>query len=150
MNITNAEYKKYAQQHALPSPVIANTAKAFLVGGTICAVGQGLLYLYTAAGIEKILASTLVSVTLVLLSVVLTGLDVYDNIAKFGGAGTLVPITGFANAVVSPAIDTKAEGYVLGVGAKLFTVAGPVILYGTLASVIYGIFFAVKLMLFGG
>lgn len=143
--MTNSEYKKYAEKHAKPSPVVANTVKAFFVGGMICAIGQGFLYLYTALGIEKLTASTLVSVTLVLISVVLTGLDIYDNVAKFGGAGTLVPITGFANAVVSPAIDTKAEGYVLGVGAKLFTVAGPVILYGTLSSVIYGVIYAIKL-----
>ena len=136
--MTNAQYKKYAQDHAMRSPIVANTLKAFLVGGAICAIGQGYFEIYTALGVQKLLASTLVSVTLVLFSVLLTGLDVYDNIAKFGGAGTLVPITGFANSVVSPAIDTKAEGYVLGVGAKLFTVAGPVILYGTLSSVIYG------------
>ena len=148
--MTNSEYQKYVLGHARPSPVIKNTAKAFLVGGSICALGQGFLIIYTALGLEKQVASTLTSVTLVLLSVVLTGLDVYDSIAKFGGAGTLVPITGFANAVVSPAIDNKAEGYVLGLGAKVFTVAGPVILYGTFASVIYGVAFAVRLWLMGG
>lgn len=150
MNMTNEQYKKYTDKHAPASPVVKNTAKAFLVGGGICAIGQGLLYAYTAAGLEKTVASTLVSVTLVLVSVVLTGLDIYDSIAKFGGAGTLVPITGFANAVVSPAIDNKAEGYVLGVGAKIFTVAGPVILYGTLSSVLYGVFTVVKNMMMGG
>ena len=148
--MTNEEYKKYIKKHAPSSPVVQNTAKAFLVGGIICAIGQGLLYAYSAAGIEKKWASALVSVTLVLLSVVLTGLDVYDKIAKFGGAGTLVPITGFANAVVSPAIDNKAEGYVLGLGAKLFTIAGPVILYGTLSSVLYGVALVVLQMLKGG
>ncbi len=150
MNITNSEYKKYAEKHASPSPVAANTAKAFLVGGGICAIGQGFLYLYTALGLEETVASTLVSVTLVLFSVILTGFDIYDGMAKFGGAGTLVPITGFANAVVSPAIDNKAEGYVLGLGAKIFTIAGPVILYGVFSSVLYGVFIVVKTMIMGG
>jgi stage V sporulation protein AC len=136
--MTNEAYKKYAEKRANGSPVAKNTAKAFVVGGTICAVGQGLLYLYSSLGADTRLAYTLVSVTLIFVSVVLTGLDLYDGLAKFGGAGTLVPITGFANAVVSPAIDTKTEGYVLGIGVKLFTVAGPVILFGTLASVVYG------------
>ena len=148
--MTNESYKKYTEKHAPRSPVLLNAVKAFLVGGGICAAGQGLLYAYTAAGLEKTVASTLVSVTLVLVSVVLTGLDIYDNVAKFGGAGTLVPITGFANAVVAPAIDNKAEGYVLGLGAKLFTIAGPVILYGTLSSVIYGVGIVVMQMLKGG
>ncbi len=141
MNRTQAEYKKYADAHAAPSPIVANCTKAFLVGGIICTVGQGLFYLYTFAGINEQNSRTLVSVTLVFAAVLLTGLDLFDKIAKFGGSGTLVPITGFANAVVSPAIDNKAEGWVLGVGAKLFIIAGPVILYGTLASVIYGIIY---------
>ena len=130
--------------------MVLNTVKAFLVGGTICTVGQALLYLYSYAGLEKTTASALVSVSLVFISVLLTACDVYDGIAKHGGAGTLVPITGFANAVVSPAIDNKAEGYVLGLGAKLFTIAGPVILYGTLSSVIYGVVSVVFKMLKGG
>ena len=150
MNITNSEYKRYAEKHAPPSPVAMNMVKAFLVGGGICAVGQGFLFLYTALGLEKTVASTLVSITLVLFSVILTGLDLYDGMAKFGGAGTLVPITGFANAVVSPAIDNKAEGYVLGLGAKIFTISGPVILYGVFSSVLYGIFIVVKTMIMGG
>ena len=148
--MTNSEYQKYTKEHAAKSPMIKNTVKAFAVGGGICAIGQGFLIAYTALGIQKQVAFTLTSVTLVLLSVALTGLDIYDSIAKFGGAGTLVPITGFANAVVSPAIDNKAEGYVLGLGAKIFTVAGPVILYGTLSSVVYGVFFAIRLWLMGG
>ena len=148
--MTNEEYKKYTKKHAPSSPVIANSIKAFLVGGTICGFGQILLYVYSAAGLEKTLASTLVSVTLIFLSVLLTALNVYDDIAGIGGAGTLVPITGFANAVTSPAIDCKAEGYVLGIGAKLFTIAGPVILYGTLSSVVYGVIIVVLKMLKGG
>ncbi len=141
MNRTQAEYKKYTELHASPSPIVANCVKAFLVGGCICTVGQALLYLYTFAGMDEQMSRTLVSITLVFSAVLLTGLDLFDKIAKFGGSGTLVPITGFANAVVSPAIDNKAEGWVLGVGAKLFIIAGPVILYGVLASVIYGIIY---------
>lgn len=145
MNATKEEYKKYAEGHAKPSPTVKNCIKAFVIGGIICCIGQLLFLLYTAFGMDEIQARTLVSVTLIFLAVVLTGLDIFDDIAKFGGAGTLVPITGFANAVVSPAIDTKAEGWVLGVGGKLFTVAGPVILYGTLASAIYGVIYFIVL-----
>ena len=145
MNSTREEYKKYAESHAKPSPTVKNCIKAFVIGGLICCIGQLLFLLYTAFGMAEIQARTLVSVTLIFLAVVLTGLDIFDDIAKFGGAGTLVPITGFANAVVSPAIDTKAEGWVLGVGGKIFTVAGPVILYGTLASAIYGVLYFIVL-----
>ena len=148
--MTNEAYVRYAEKHAKRSPVVKNTAKAFLVGGGICAIGQVYLETFTSLGVGRELSFTLTSVTLVLISVLLTGLDVYDNLAKFGGAGTLVPITGFANAVVSPAIDTKAEGYVLGVGVKLFTVAGPVILYGTVASVIYGAVSVLLSLILGG
>ena len=147
--MTNSQYKKYVESHASPSPVVRNTACAFAVGGAICAVGQGFYYLYEYLTGDERLSFTLVSVTLVALSVLLTALDLYDGLAKLGGAGTLVPITGFANAVVSPAIDSKAEGYVLGVGAKLFTIAGPVILYGTFASVIYGVIYAVRTLYLG-
>jgi stage V sporulation protein AC len=148
--MTNEQYKKYVRKHAPSSPVVTNTAKAFFVGGLICSLGQAFLYLYTYVGLEKTIASALASVSLVLISVILTACDIYDAIARHGGAGTLVPITGFANAVVSPAIDNKAEGYVLGLGAKLFTIAGPVILYGTLSSVIYGVVIVVIKMLKGG
>lgn len=116
-----------------------NIPLAFLIGGLICALGQGLMQFYLSLGIPKDEASTWTSVTLVFLSALLTGLKVYDNIAKFGGAGTLVPITGFANSVVSPAMEFKSEGLVLGLGAKMFIIAGPVIVYGITASVIYGI-----------
>ncbi len=148
MNITREEYKKYAERHASPSPTVKNCVKAFVIGGIICCIGQLLFLIYSALGTDETQARTLVSVTLIFLAVLLTGLDVFDDIAKIGGAGTLVPITGFANAVVSPAIDTKAEGWVLGVGGKLFTVAGPVILYGTLASAAYGVlYFIVTLIM---
>ena len=126
---------------------VKDTVKAFVIGGTICAFGQALQYLYVAVGMDKEIAPVMVSVTLILISVVMTGLGLYDSVARHAGAGTLVPITGFANAVVSPAIDNKAEGLVLGLGVKLFSVAGPVILFGTLSSVVYGIYYYVmKLM----
>ena len=139
MKMTKEEYKRLAQKSARRSPVLKNCAAAFLVGGFICTLGQAFRNLYEAWGAPEENVKTLVPVTLIFIAVLLTGLGIFDKIAKFAGAGTLVPITGFANAVVSPAIDTNAEGFILGVGAKIFTVAGPVILYGTLASVIYGV-----------
>ncbi len=139
MNMDDSDYKKYAERRAAKSNIAADCAKAFLVGGFICCIGQGLFDLYTALDFSEENVKALVPVTLIFIASLLTGLNVFDNIAKFAGAGTLVPITGFSNAVTSPALDTKAEGFILGVGAKIFTVAGPVILYGTLASVIYGI-----------
>ena len=116
-----------------------NIPLAFLIGGLICTLGQGLTQWYLSMGMEKDVASAWTSVTLVGLSALLTGLKVYDNIAKFGGAGTLVPITGFANAVVSPAMEFKSEGLVLGLGAKMFIIAGPVIVYGVTAAAVYGV-----------
>ena len=136
------DYKKLVSQKSRPSPILKNTFRAFLVGGSICVLGELLGELYAYLGADEETKGTLVSVTLIFIAVLLTGLDVFDNVAKFAGAGTLVPITGFANSVVAPAIDTKAEGWVLGVGAKIFTIAGPVILYGTLSSVIYGVIYA--------
>ncbi len=139
MEFNKKEYKKYAKAHAPKSPILRDAAGAFLIGGIICALGEGLYQVYfRLCALPADESSLYVSVSLIFLSALLTGIGVYDKIAKTAGAGTLVPITGFANAVVSPAIDTKAEGYVLGVGAKIFTVAGPVILYGTLAGVAYG------------
>ena len=139
MQMDDKTYKNYVEKRAKRSNLAADAARAFLIGGTICTLGQGLHDLYGALGMSDENVRAMVPVTLVFLSALLTALNVFDNIAKFAGAGTLVPITGFANAVVSPAIDTKAEGFILGVGAKIFTVAGPVILYGTSASVIYGV-----------
>lgn len=115
--------------------------KAFLIGGTICTIGEGLLNLYAYLGLNEEHAAAVTSMTLIFISALLTGFEVYDRIAQHGGAGTLVPITGFANAVVSPAIDFKSEGYVLGLGAKMFVIAGPVIVYGVSASVLYGIIY---------
>ena len=115
---------------------------AFLIGGFICVIGQGIADIYqNFVGLEETEALRLASVTLVLISALLTGLKLYDNIAKIGGAGTLVPITGFANAVVSPALEFKSEGFILGVGANMFKIAGPVIVYGVVASIIYGIIY---------
>ena len=142
MNMTKETYKKYADARAPKSPVLKDCLHAFFVGGLICCIGQGLTDLYTKLGhLPKEDAGTLTSATLVLVAAILTGLGVFDRIAKFAGAGTLVPITGFANSVVSPAIDSKSEGLILGVGAKIFTVAGPVLLYGTLAGTAYGVIY---------
>ena len=140
MNLTKETYKKYADARAPRSPVPKNCLRAFLTGGLICTLGQGLNTLYTRlCHLPKEDAGTLTAATLVLAAAILTGLGVFDRIAKFAGAGTLVPITGFANSVVSTAIDAKSEGLILGVGAKIFSVAGPVLLYGTLAGTVYGV-----------
>ncbi len=145
MQLSNSQYNEMANDASAPSKSWFNIPKAFVIGGLICLIGQGILELYKATGAEKDEAAALTSLTLVLFSAVLTGLGLYPKVAKHGGAGTLVPITGFANAVVSPAIEFKTEGWVLGVGAKVFAIAGPVILYGVTASVIYGlIYFAVN------
>ena len=135
-------YKKYVDARAPRSPILKNCVRAFLIGGLICTLGQGLREIYTKlCGMDTDDAGTMTAVTLVLIAVILTGLGVFDRIAKFAGAGTLVPITGFANSVASPAIDAKSEGWVLGVGAKIFTIAGPVLLYGTLAGAVYGVIY---------
>lgn len=143
MDIDKQKYKKYADGHAPKSPILKNCICAFLIGGGICTAAQGLRDAYTAAGLDKECAGTLTSVTLIFIAILLTGIGVFDNIAKVAGAGTLVPITGFANAVAAPAIDASAEGYVLGVGMKIFTVSGPVILYGTVAGAVYGVIYYV-------
>ena len=132
-------YQDYVQGRMKKSPLVKDVALAFLIGGVICVIGQLIQNGWSAAGLNKEDAGTATSCTLVFLSALLTGLNLYNKIARFGGAGTLVPITGFANAVVSPAIDFKSENWVNGVGAKMFTIAGPVIVYGVTASVIYGI-----------
>lgn len=139
LQMSKKTYRRYAQSRAPHSPLLMDCMRAFLVGGTICCLGQLLRTLYMQVfSMPEIEAGTLTSVTLVFLAALLTGLGVFDDIARFAGAGTLVPITGFANAMVSAAIDSRAEGYVLGVGAKIFTVAGPVLLYGTAAGALAG------------
>ena len=141
MNVKRQEYQKLVSDKAPNSPILKDCLWAFLVGGFICTLGQLLLEAYKMTELESESAKTLVSVTLIFISAALTALGVFDKIAKHAGAGTLVPITGFANAVVSPAIEYRAEGFVLGVGAKMFTIAGPVIVYGVVASVIYGVIY---------
>ena len=139
MDITGQEYKQMNKQAAPRSPVLKNCVLAFLVGGLICAVGQVVVELATGAGMAIKEARLLCSLTLIALSAVLTGLNVYDNIAKHAGAGTLVPITGFANSIVSPAIEFKSVGLVLGMAAKMFIIAGPVLVYGISTSIVYGL-----------
>lgn len=134
-------YQKYVARRAARSPVLRNCAAAFWVGGSICLAGQLLLTLYRALGAEHEIAGTLVTVSLIFAAALLTGLGVFDRVGRYAGAGTLVPVTGFANSVVSPAIDTKSEGLILGVGGKIFTIAGPVLLYGILSGAIYGVIY---------
>ena len=146
MNMSPKEYNRYVARLAKKSPLGKDLLNSFLIGGLICVIGQLILNGYTALELSEQDAAAATSVSLVFLSAVLTGLSVYDDLAKIAGAGTLVPITGFANAVVSPAIEFKAEGFVTGMAAKMFIIAGPVIVNGTVASVLYGII----LVIFGG
>ena len=146
MNMSKKEYNRYVARLAQKSPLGKDLLNSFLIGGLICVVGQLILNGYTALVLSEQDAAAATSVSLVFLSAVLTALSVYDDLAKIAGAGTLVPITGFANAVVSPAIEFKAEGFVTGMAAKMFIIAGPVIVYGTVASVLYGLI----LVIFGG
>ncbi len=141
MNADKDIYKRYAEGRAKKSPLLRDCIKAFLSGGAICTAAEGLKTWYTSMGLDKTDAGTLVSCTLIFLTALLTGIGVFDKIAKHTGAGTLVPITGFANAVSSCAVDAKTEGFILGVGAKIFTIAGPVILYGISAGAVYGVIY---------
>lgn len=141
MDMTNKEYNDYVKAKAKPSPIVKDCIWAFCVGGLICTIGQLLSNLYQNWGASKEDAGTWVSITLVFLASLLTGLGVFDDIAKRAGAGTLVPITGFSNAMVSPALEFKSEGFITGTAVKLFTIAGPVLVFGISASVIYGIIF---------
>ena len=141
MNITPELYQEMQERSAPKSNSKVNVLVAFLVGGVICTIGQILLEAYEMMGMEEATASAWVSVTLVLTSMFLTGFGLYEKIARHAGAGTLVPITGFANAITSCAIEAKTEGYILGIGTKIFTIAGPVILYGCTASAIYGLIY---------
>lgn len=137
--MTNEQYAEYVKRKSPPSPLWGDLLKAFLIGGAICVIGELVTQLWLYAGLEREDASTACSMTLVFLGALLTGLGVYDDIAKLGGAGTLVPITGFANAVVSPALEFKSEGFVTGTAAKMFIIAGPVIVFGVSASIVYGL-----------
>ena len=147
MDMTNREYNNYVSGKEKPSPIWKKMAWAFVVEGLICTLGQGLLNFYQGMGLSEDDAGTAVSMTLIFAAALLTGLGVFDKLAKRAGAGTLVPITGFANAMVSPALEFKSEGLVTGTGAKLFTVAGPVLVFGISASILYGI---LRVLFFSG
>ena len=139
--MTEKQYARLVKELSPTSPIKRDCFNAFWIGGTICLIGQLIQNGYIGLGVEKEQAATATSMTLVAISALLTGLSLYDNIAKYAGAGTLVPITGFANAIAAPAVEFKTEGFILGVGAKMFTIAGPVIVYGVSASVVYGLIY---------
>ena len=147
IDMTEKQYSKLVDELSPKSPMGWDCVAAFVVGGAICTLGQVLINLYTQFGMENQDASTAASMSLVVLSALFTGLSLYDNLAKYAGAGTLVPITGFANSIAAPAVEFKTEGFILGVGAKIFTIAGPVIVYGVSASVIYGLIYWICQML---
>ena len=133
------EYQNYVNKNSPNSPIIKNCFNAFWVGGLICSIGQIIMDFCKYKGMDEVASSTVVSITLIAIAAILTGLNIFNKIGKFAGAGSLVPITGFANSIVSPAIEYKSEGYVMGVGGKMFTVAGPVLVFGISSSVIIGI-----------
>ena len=149
MKISKESYKKHVKSRASRSPLLKNCIAAFWTGGLICLTGQLLFTLYMHLGAHFSAASALVSVTLIAVAALLTGIGVFDRIARYAGAGTLVPITGFANSVVSPAIDNRAEGLVLGMGEKIFSVAGPVLLYAMLSGAVYGVIYYFANMFLG-
>ncbi|MBQ2841701.1 MAG: stage V sporulation protein AC [Clostridia bacterium] len=139
MAITGGEYSKMAKKASPPSNLFKNSCFAFLIGGFICAFGEGLGMIYEKIGLDADEVKLMIPVTLIVITAILTALGVFDNIAYYAGAGTIVPITGFANSIVSPAMEFQSEGRILGTGANMFKIAGPVIVYGTLAAVIYGV-----------
>lgn len=141
MQMNAKEYEQYAKKFEQKSPIVKNCVNAFWVGGLICTIGQLIFSRFQTLGLSKDTASLLTSASLILLSAILTGMSVYDDIARFAGAGTLVPITGFANSVVAPAMEFRFEGIVTGMAAKMFVIAGPVIVFGTSASILYGIIY---------
>lgn len=146
--MTDKEYGKLVEEISPKSPMGKDCLGAFAVGGIICAIGQFFINYYTKLGLDQEAAGTAASMTLVVISAFLTGLSLYDNIAKFAGAGTLVPITGFANSIAAPAVEFKTEGMILGTAAKMFTIAGPVIVYGESASVLYGLIYWLSITFF--
>lgn len=143
MDISNKKYSEMVKKASPNSPILKDCIKAFLIGGAICCFGQVLFTIYDKCGMNYDETRSLVSVTLIVLTAILTGIGVFDKIAKHAGAGTIVPITGFANSVVSPALEYKSEGFVMGTGANIFKIAGPVILYGTAAATLYGLIFMI-------
>ena len=144
--MTEKQYERIVGELTQKSPFWKDCLNAFWIGGLICALGQLIMNGYQALGVDQQNAGTATSMTLVAMSALLTGLSLYDDIAKHAGAGTLVPITGFANAIAAPAVEFKTEGFILGVGAKMFTIAGPVIVYGVSASVVYGLIYWISTM----
>ena len=138
---TNKNYQEYVNQKSPNSPILKNCFNSFWVGGLICTIGQFIMEICKYNGLDKTTSGTVVSISLIFLSAFLTSLNIFNKIGKFAGAGSLVPITGFANSIVSPAMEYKSEGYVMGVGAKMFTVAGPVLVYGISTSVIIGLLY---------
>lgn len=142
----NEDYKNIVKKHSPKSPVFKNSVFAFLVGGFLCFLGQWLAFLFIYLGIDEEHSYILVTVTYIVLASIATAIGFFDKIARFGGAGTLVPVTGFSNSVTSSAIDNRSEGYISGVGSKIFTVAGPVILYSTIAGTVYGIIYYIYTM----
>ena len=141
MRISNKQYDKMVKKASPNSPIVLDCIKAFLIGGAICCFGQLLFYLFRKSGMSLDESRSLVSIALIIITAILTGIGVFDKIAKHAGAGTIVPITGFANSVVSPAMEFKSEGFIMGTGASIFKVAGPVILYGTTAASLYGLIY---------
>jgi len=145
--MTEKDYGKLIKSMAPRSPLGKDCGFAFVIGGLICCIGQLIMNGYAALGLDKTDSGTATCMTLITISALLTGLSLYDNIAKYAGAGTLVPITGFANSISAPAVEFKTEGFILGVGAKMFTIAGPVIVYGVSASVVYGLIYWILTLL---
>ena len=141
MRISNKQYDEMVKKASPNSPIVLDCIKAFLIGGAICCFGQLLFYIFRKSGMSLDESRSLVSITLIIITAILTGIGVFDKIAKHAGAGTIVPITGFANSVVSPAMEFKSEGFIMGTGASIFKVAGPVILYGTTAASLYGLIY---------
>ncbi|MDP4160029.1 MAG: stage V sporulation protein AC [Bacillota bacterium] len=142
VSVTPEQYKSLAQQYTPKPTIIKNVVRAFVVGGLICAIGQVITNLFAAVGLARVEASAAATAMMIFLGALLTGLGVYDEIGKFGGAGSIVPVTGFANSIVAPAMEFKREGYILGVGSKLFTIAGPVLVYGIATSIVIGIVYS--------
>ena len=141
MRISNKQYDEMVKKASPNSPIVLDCIKAFLIGGAICCFGQLLFYIFRKSGMSLDESRSLVSIALIIITAILTGIGVFDKIAKHAGAGTIVPITGFANSVVSPAMEFKSEGFIMGTGASIFMVAGPVILYGTTAASVYGLIY---------
>lgn len=141
MRISNKQYDEMVKKASPNSPIVSDCIKAFLIGGAICCFGQLLFYIFRKSGMSLDESRSLVSIALIIITAILTGIGVFDKIAKHAGAGTIVPITGFANSVVSPAMEFKSEGFIMGTGASIFKVAGPVILYGTTAASLYGLIY---------